>query len=78
MEAAFQYLEDLGIHTVETGYAGEMRPKGMHHHGQFMVNHYRRVVELAHRHRVMVDAHEPIKPTGIKNWRVLPVEAPPQ
>ncbi|MBS3808272.1 MAG: glycoside hydrolase family 97 protein [Bacteroidales bacterium] len=66
MEAAFQYLEDHGIHAVKTGYAGEMRPKGMHHHGQFMVNHYRRVVELAHRHRVMVDAHEPIKPTGIR------------
>jgi len=66
MEAAFQYLEDHGIHTLKTGYAGEMRPEGMHHHGQYMVNHYRRVVELAHKHRLMIDVHEPIKPTGIR------------
>jgi len=66
MEAAFQYLEDHNIHAVKTGYAGEMKPEGMHHHGQFMVNHYRQVVELAHRHQVMIDAHEPIKPTGIR------------
>jgi alpha-glucosidase len=66
MEKAFQYLEDQGIHAVKTGYAGTMKPEGMHHHGQFMVNHYREVVKLAHKHRVVIDAHEPIKPTGIR------------
>ena len=66
LEEAFQYLEDRGIHAVKTGYAGEMKPEGMHHHGQWMVNHYRRVVKTAHRHKVVIDAHEPIKPTGIR------------
>jgi alpha-glucosidase len=66
LEEAFQYLEDHGIHAVKTGYAGTMKPEGMHHHGQYMVNHYRKVVETAHRHKVTIDAHEPIKPTGIR------------
>jgi len=63
---AFQYYDDLGINAVKTGYAGEMKPAGMHHHGQWMVNHYRKVLKLAASHRIMINAHEPIKPTGIR------------
>jgi alpha-glucosidase len=66
LEEAFQYLEDHGIHAVKTGYAGTMKPEGIHHHSQYMVNHYRKVVETAHSHKVVIDAHEPIKPTGIR------------
>ncbi|MCF7886633.1 MAG: glycoside hydrolase family 97 protein [Candidatus Marinimicrobia bacterium] len=66
MQAAFQYYADLGVNAVKTGYAGGMRPQGMYHHGQWMVNHYRKVVKLAARHKIMIDAHEPIKPTGIR------------
>ncbi len=64
MEEAFAQCRRLGIPAVKTGYAGAIFPRGQHHHGQWMVNHYRRVVELAASHRIMLDVHEPIKPTG--------------
>ena len=66
MEDAFGYYRNLGIHSVKTGYAGQMKPEGTYHHSQIMVNHYREVVKLAHKHQIMIDAHEPIKPTGIR------------
>ncbi len=66
LEDAFKFYNKLGIRAVKTGYAGQIRPKGERHHGQFMVRHYRRVVETAAKYHIMVDAHEPIKPTGIR------------
>ncbi|WP_244828400.1 glycoside hydrolase family 97 protein [Carboxylicivirga sediminis] len=66
MEAAFKMCHDLGMHAVKTGYAGGIYPRGEHHHGQFMVRHYRKVVELAAKYQIMLDVHEPIKPTGIR------------
>ncbi len=69
MEDAFGLYAKLGVHTVKTGYAGEILPKGHHHHGQWMVNHYQRVVESAAAHRIMLNVHEPIKPTGLcRTW----------
>lgn len=66
MEAAFKQCQELGIQAVKTGYAGGIYPRGEHHHGQFMVRHYRKVVELAAKYQIMLDVHEPIKPTGIR------------
>lgn len=66
MDQAFNLYEKLGIHALKTGYAGGIFPRGEHHHGQFMVNHYRKVVEMAAKHKIMLDVHEPIKPTGIR------------
>ncbi|OHX65023.1 glycoside hydrolase family 97 protein [Flammeovirga pacifica] len=66
MDQAFNLYEELGINALKTGYAGGIFPRGEHHHGQYMVNHYRRVVEKAAKHKIMLDAHEPIKPTGIR------------
>jgi len=66
LDTAFQLLENLGIHAVKTGYVGTIFPKGQYHHGQFMVNHYQRVIETAARHKVAVDSHESIKDTGIR------------
>ncbi len=69
IDAAFEMYEQLGIPAVKTGYAGRMYPPGMHHHSQWMVRHYQRVVEKAARHHLMIDAHEPIKDTGIsRTW----------
>jgi len=69
MEAAFALYEELGIRAVKTGYAGEIIPKGQHHHGQWMINHYQRVTERAAAHRIALDVHEPIKPTGLcRTW----------
>ena len=65
-EDAFALYDSLGVPAVKTGYAGPIRPKGVHHHGQQMVNHYREVVKIAAKHEVAVNAHEPIKPTGIR------------
>jgi alpha-glucosidase len=65
MEDAFKYYSDLGIKSIKTGYAGDMIPSDQYHHGQWMVNHYRSVVKLAEKHKITIDAHEPIKATGI-------------
>ncbi len=69
IDAAFKLYHDLGIRAVKTGYAGKMHPEGMHHHGQWMVRHYQMVVEKAAQYHLMIDAHEPIKDTGIsRTW----------
>lgn len=70
LDTAYQLMESLGIHAVKTGYVGKIIPKGEYHHGQWMVNHYRKVLETAAKYKVAVNAHEPIKPTGIR--RTLP------
>ena len=56
----------MGVHAVKTGYAGDINPRSEYHHGQYMVRHYREVLETAAKHKVMVDAHEPIKGTGLR------------
>ena len=66
MKAAFAFYKNLGIHAVKTGYAGKMYPQGQHHHGQWMVRHYRKVLDTAAKYQVAVNAHEPIKATGIR------------
>ena len=70
LDTAFSLMHSLGIHSVKTGYVGKIIPKGEYHHGQWMVNHYRRVLETAAKYQIAVDAHEPIKATGIR--RTLP------
>jgi alpha-glucosidase len=65
MEAAFAYCRDLGIRAVKTGYVGR-KCQGEWHHGQYMVRHYRKAVEMAAKYGVMLDVHEPIKDTGIR------------
>ncbi|MBV6644282.1 MAG: glycoside hydrolase family 97 protein [Cyclobacteriaceae bacterium] len=64
--SALDELQSQGIHHLKTGYAGGIVPKGQHHHGQWMVRHYRRVVEEAAKRQISINAHEPIKPTGLR------------
>ncbi|MCB9300467.1 MAG: glycoside hydrolase family 97 protein [Lewinellaceae bacterium] len=66
LDTAFALMKKLGIHSVKTGYVGKIIPEGEYHHGQWMVNHYQKVLETAARFEVAVDAHEPIKDTGIR------------
>lgn len=66
MEEAFALYEKLGINAIKSGYVGDMIANGQWHHGQYMVRHYRKVVELAVRHKIMLDVHEPVKDTGIR------------
>ena len=64
MEDAFALYNRLGIRAVKTGYVGDHTAEGHAHHGQYMVRHWRKVLEVAARYGVMVNAHEPIKDTG--------------
>lgn len=66
MDTAFALCKSLGIHAVKTGYVGQILPDGEYHHGQWMVNHYRKVMEKAAEYKIMVNVHEPIKPTGLR------------
>lgn len=66
MDTAFALMQELGIHSVKTGYVGKIIPKGEYHHGQWMVNHYRKVIETAAKYDIAINAHEPIKATGIR------------
>jgi len=66
LDTAYTLMQDLGIHSVKTGYVGKIIPKGEYHHGQWMVNHYRKVLETAAEYQVAINAHEPIKATGLR------------
>ncbi|MEN8120945.1 MAG: glycoside hydrolase family 97 protein [Bacteroidota bacterium] len=66
MDTAFRLMHSLGIHAVKTGYVGKIIPKGEYHHGQWMVNHYQKVIETAAKYDIAINAHEPIKATGIR------------
>lgn len=66
MDTAFALFRGHGIDAVKTGYVGKIIPRGHYHHGQWMVNHYQRVIEKAAEYGIMIVAHEPIKDTGIR------------
>lgn len=66
MEEAFALYEKLGINTVKTGYVRSRLDGRERHDSQYGVRHYRRVIEAAARHRIMIDNHEPVMPTGLQ------------
>lgn len=69
MEKAFAYYQQLGIKYVKTGYAGPVNPPTENHHGQYMVNHMNLVMRTAAKYHLMVDAHEPVIPSGLsRTW----------
>ena len=65
LETALDWAAARGIRYLKTGYAGWLL-SGHYHHSQYGVRHYQKVVEEAARRRIVIDAHEPIKPTGIR------------
>ncbi|MBP7462432.1 MAG: glycoside hydrolase family 97 protein [Candidatus Delongbacteria bacterium] len=66
LDTAYSLMKNLGIHAAKTGYVGKIIPKGEYHHGQWMVNHYQKVIETAAKYQIAIDAHEPIKDTGLR------------
>lgn len=66
LDAAFQYYKDLGISAVKTGYAGKYIPSGERSHSQYGVNHNNLVMRKTAEYGLMLDAHEPIKDTGLR------------
>ena len=72
MDEAYRFMKQHGYDAVKTGYVGRIIPRGEHHDGQWMVNHYVRVAEKTAQNKIMLDAHEPVRPTGLHrtypNW----------
>jgi len=64
MEEAYNFMKANGMNSVKTGYVGKIIPEGEYHHGQWMVNHYEKVLKDAAEKEIAINAHEPIKATG--------------
>ena len=65
MDNAYRFMVDNGYHAVKSGYVGDIIPRGEHHYGQWMVNHYLYAVDKAADYKIMVNAHEAVRPTGL-------------
>ncbi len=65
MDKAYQFMADNGYNAVKSGYVGNIIPRGEHHYGQWMVNHYLYAVNKAADYKIMVNAHEAVRPTGL-------------
>ncbi|HNP23600.1 MAG TPA: glycoside hydrolase family 97 protein [Panacibacter sp.] len=72
MDTAYRFMINHNMDAVKTGYVGKIIPRGEHHDGQWMVSHYQRVAEKTAFYHIMLDAHEPVHPTGLQrtypNW----------
>ncbi|MEQ9305845.1 MAG: glycoside hydrolase family 97 catalytic domain-containing protein, partial [Marinoscillum sp.] len=66
MDTAYALMKKLGIHSVKTGYVGTIIPDGEYHHGQWMVNHYQKSLDVGAKYEVAINMHEPIKATGLR------------
>jgi len=65
MDTAFRFMNKFGYNSVKTGYVGKIIPRGEHHDGQWMVDHYIHSIQKAAEYKVMIDIHEPVRPTGL-------------
>ncbi len=65
MDKAYKLMNKYGYNSVKSGYVGNMIPRGEHHYGQWLVNHYLYAVTEAAKHKIMVNAHEAVRPTGL-------------
>lgn len=72
LKPAFELMNKYGYDAVKTGYVGHIIPRGEHHYSQWTVNHYYRVAEEAAKHKIMVNSHESMRPSGqsrtYPNW----------
>jgi alpha-glucosidase len=64
LDSAFALYRSLGLDALKSGYVTDLTSEGHSHYSQFMVQHYRRVIEAAARYGIMLDAHEPMHDTG--------------
>ena len=65
MQDAYKLMNKYGYNSVKSGYVGNIIPRGEHHYGQVMNNHYLYAVTEAAKHKIMVNAHEATRPTGL-------------
>lgn len=65
IDTAYQFMVENGYHSVKSGYVGNIVPRGEHHYGQWMNNHYLYALQKAADYRIMINAHEATRPTGL-------------
>ena len=65
MDQAYQLMKDYGYDAVKSGYVGNLIPRGEHHYSQIAINHYQHAIECAADYKIMVNAHEAVRPTGL-------------
>ena len=65
MDQAYQLMKKYGYDAVKSGYVGPILPRGEYHYGQWMVNHYLYAIKKAADYKIMVNAHEAVRPTGL-------------
>lgn len=65
MDKAYQFMVDNGYNSVKSGYVGNIFPRGEYHYGQLMNNHYLYAIKKAAEYKIMVNAHEAVRPTGL-------------
>ena len=65
LDQALCLMDKYGYNAIKTGYVGRILPKGEHHYSQSIVNHYQHVVDEAAKHKVMINGHEAVRPTGL-------------
>jgi hypothetical protein len=65
MDKAYQLMNKYGYNAVKSGYVGNIIPRGEKHYGQFMIDHYMYALKKAADYKVMINAHEAVRPTGI-------------
>jgi hypothetical protein len=65
LDKAYQFMKDNGYDAVKSGYVGNILPRGENHYSQWIVNHYQYAIEKAADYKIMVNAHEAVRPTGI-------------
>lgn len=69
MDKAYKFMVDHGYNAVKSGYVGNIVPRGDHHYSQNTVNHYQYAIEKAAEYKIMVNAHEAVRPTGVaRTW----------
>ncbi|AMM50697.1 alpha-glucosidase [Rufibacter sp. DG15C] len=69
MDKAYQFMKDNGYDAVKSGYVGDILPRGENHYSQWIVNHYQYAIEKAAEYKIMVNAHEAVRPTGVgRTW----------
>ena len=65
MDKAYRFMVDNGYNAVKSGYVGDIIPRGEHHYGQWMNNHYLYAGKKAADYKICVNGHEAVRPTGL-------------
>ena len=65
IDTAYQFMNRYNYTSVKSGYVGDIIPRGEHHYGQWAINHFLYAVKKAADYKIMVNAHEAVRPTGL-------------